>query len=185
MKRKILFFIIIGMLVGVIIAFFVYERSPIDSDMGENAPIFVERGSVSDNSSAPNFSLRDISGKMVNLDNYIGKVIIINFWATWCVPCKEEMPFLEEFSKKNSEDIVMIGIDIGDNVEDVKDFINEFHITYPILLDETGIVATAYHIVGYPTTYFIDATGIIRGKYVGLSTQRVFQQYLLPLGLNK
>lgn len=185
MKNKVKLFVIIGILVGVIAAFLTYGRYTTTSGLDEKPPIFVERGSVSDNSPAPNFSLPDTSGNLVNLDDYRGKVVIINFWATWCVPCKEEMPILNNFSLENSENIVVLGINVGDSMEEVKNFINEVKVTYPILIDLKGVVGITYHVIGYPTTYFVDAAGIIRGKYIGSITPRLIQQYLAPLEKNQ
>jgi len=185
MKNKGILFIIIGILVGVIVAILTFGRYTTTTGLEEEPSTFVERGSVSDNSPAPVFSLPDTSGNLVNLGDYHGRVVIINFWATWCVPCKEEMPVLDAFSQENSENIVVLGINVGDSTEEVKNFINGVKVTYPILIDKMGVVGITYHVIGYPTTYFVDAEGIIRGKHVGSITPRLIQQYLTPLGINQ
>ncbi len=183
LKHKFILFICIGILAGGMAALFLFDRPDIDNGSNNDPSTIVERGSVSDNSPAPVFLLPDISGNRIALDDYLGKVVIINFWATWCIPCKQEIPILNDISQEYPEDIVFLGVNVGDNLETVRKYIEEVDVSYPILIDETGVVGITYHVVGYPTTYFVDTTGIIRGKYVGLITHRIIQQYLTPLGI--
>jgi thiol-disulfide isomerase/thioredoxin len=145
----------------------------------------VDSGSVSVSSASPIFSLPDISGNTVKLDEYLGKVVVLNFWATWCAPCKEEMPILDQYGLEHPYSVVILGIAVGDSEESVRSYIEEMNISYPILIDKTGVVGSVYHVVGYPTTYLLDAKGIIRGKYIGLMTPRILQQNLIPLGIDQ
>ena len=156
-----------------------------DAGLSEQSDRIVESGSVSVNSTAPIFSLPNLTGARVKLDDYLGKVVIVNFWATWCAPCKEEIPFLDEFSLEHPDTIAILGIAVSDSEESVRSFIEQINVSYPILIDETGVVGSTYHVVEYPTTYFVDATGIIRGKYIGLMTPRILQQNMIPLGITQ
>lgn len=145
----------------------------------------VERGSVSNGSPAPVFVLPDLSKNVIRLDDYLGRVVLINFWASWCAPCKEEMPVLDMYHQTYSDDLIVLGVAVADSKEAVQTYINEHPVTYPIVIDERGLVGTAYHVIGYPTTYFVDEKGIIRGKYIGPVTSRILQQNLLPLGIKQ
>ena len=95
-------------------------RPDTDSDLSDRSNSIVESGSVSVNSPAPIFSLPDISGTTIRLDDYLGKVVIVNFWATWCAPCKEEMPILDQYGLEHTDSIVILGIAVGDSEESVR-----------------------------------------------------------------
>ena len=185
MKNKIVLYLVIATIIVIVVAGLATTRPDEDSDLSGRSNNLVESGSVSVNSPAPILSLPDLSGTTIELDDYLGKVVVLNFWATWCVPCKEEMPILDQYGLEHPDSIVILGIAVGDSEESVRSFIEEINVSYPILLDETGVVGSVYHVVGYPTTYFVDAAGIIRGKYIGSITPRILQQNLIPLGINQ
>jgi thiol-disulfide isomerase/thioredoxin len=184
-KNKIVVYVSVAIFIGLLAAVLATISSGSDSSPSDPSRSIVESGSVSVSSPAPIFSLPDIQGTTAELDDYLGKVVILNFWATWCVPCKEEMPFLDQYGLDHPDSIVILGIAVGDSEEEVRSFLEEMNVSYPILMDKTGVVGSVYHVVGYPTTYFVDAKGIIRGKYIGLMTPRILQQNLLPLGINQ
>ena len=112
---------------------------------------------------APDFALRDLDGKIVRLSEFIGeKLVVLNFWATWCSPCVVEMPDLEEIYQKHMDDIVILGIDNQESLQVVNKFLDEeVNVTYPILLDSDGQVTLGYNIFAQPTTFFVDRTGFI------------------------
>ena len=126
---------------------------------------------------APDFELETLDGKVVKLSDYRGKKIILNFWATWCPPCKKEMPAMEEFYKQSGDDVVLLAVNI-DPQYDVKQFITSNGITFPILLDKKDEVNSTYQVLTIPTTYFIDEDGIIRNKYLTSMTEDIMKQYL-------
>lgn len=115
---------------------------------------------------APDFQLQTIDGELLKLSDFKGKKVIINFWATWCPPCKKEIPELESFHKASGDKvkILAVNMDSGSNVEK---FAKEMKITYPILLDQKEKVSKMYKVISIPTTFFIDGDGIIRHKYLG------------------
>lgn len=115
---------------------------------------------------APDFELTTLDNKIVKLSDYRGKKVMLNFWATWCPPCKEEMPAMERFYKDDGEQIQLLAVNI-DTINDIKGFAQKMKITFPILLDKKGEVAKSYQVLAIPTTYFINEEGIIYEKYLG------------------
>jgi peroxiredoxin len=114
---------------------------------------------------APNFTIKDLNGNKVQLSDYKGKSVMINFWTTWCPPCKKEMLDIETFSKEKRDQWVVLAINVdGGNEEGVKQFVQERKLTFPILMDEKDVVANQYHILSIPTTYFINKEGVIINK---------------------
>lgn len=121
---------------------------------------------------APNFALNDITGKKVTLWEFYGKkAIILNFWATWCPPCKQEMPLLQKYYGIYKNEIEIIAVNMQEDPALVKNWINDFGITYTVLLDPSEQVKSLYNIYAKPTTYFIDKNGIIRAKKLGQLTE--------------
>ena len=119
---------------------------------------------------APDFQLQSLDGQAVSLGDFRGKPVLLNFWATWCGPCRFEMPFIQEiFEKKERSDIglVILAIDIGENPSSVKEFMEHFGLSFPALLDINQDVALKYNIRAIPTTFFIDKDGIIQDIKIG------------------
>lgn len=117
---------------------------------------------------APNFELQTTTGEWVKLSDFQGTPVIINFWATWCPPCIEEMPDLEQFYQE--EDVIVLGVNVTSretSMQEIIDFQEKLQITFPILLDNANEVSELYHILPIPTTYFIDENGIIRHQISG------------------
>ncbi len=126
-------------------------------------------GGLTVGSKAPNFTLHSLDGDEVSLSDYKGKKILVNFWATWCPPCKKEMPAIQQFSKEANEDLVVIAVNI-DPENDVVAFANEYKLTFPILLDYQDVdkpVSDNYQVMAIPTTFFIDSEGNIQNKFIG------------------
>jgi peroxiredoxin len=120
---------------------------------------------------APDFELTTLDGKKLKLSDYKGKKVILNFWATWCPPCKAEVPDMVKFySSYKDKDIVILGVNLTQSEKDqrsVRDFVNSYGITYPVPLDMESTVAEVYRVTAIPTSYIIDTNGIISEKVVG------------------
>jgi len=117
---------------------------------------------------APDFTLRSLSGKTVSLSDFRGQPVLLHFWATWCVPCRHEMPLLHALEQQegNRFHIACVNVDRGDPNR-VKAFIDEVTPRFHTLLDPTGAIRNRYAVRGLPTTYLIDADGKISGRMIG------------------
>jgi cytochrome c biogenesis protein CcmG, thiol:disulfide interchange protein DsbE len=118
---------------------------------------------------APAFSLRTLSntGPDVTLATFRGKPLVINFWASWCVPCRTEMPLLEQAFRAEGGRVQFLGIDANDTPAAARDFLKQVHVAYPLASDETAAVATQFRLFGLPTTVFISPSGKIVGRVIG------------------
>jgi peroxiredoxin len=126
---------------------------------------------------APPFQLTDLTGAKETLAEYRGRPVVLNFWATWCEPCKQEMPALQA-EAASSKDLVVLGIDNVEPAIRVKPFVQQYGITFPILLDQDGTVVEQYRIIGMPTSFFVDRAGVLRASYRGALTPEVLSQDL-------
>ena len=125
---------------------------------------------------APNFTLEDLNGKNVKLSDFKGKVVIINFWATWCPPCKAEIPdFIELYKTYQKKGLVILGIAL-DNKEKVVKFVKDNGINYPVLMGNQEVSNLYGGISGIPTSFVVDRKGIIKNVFVGLRSKEVFEQ---------
>lgn len=127
-------------------------------------------------SKAPDFKLKTLNGVTVRLSNLKGKKVIVNFWATWCHPCNVEIPEINKFYKVKSNDVVILGVNV-DPYSDVKGFVKKNKITFPILLDKEDKVNEQYSVITIPTTFFINAKGIIQNIYSGEMSFEVMKSY--------
>jgi peroxiredoxin len=117
---------------------------------------------------APDFQLQTLAGETVKLSDYKGQRVMLNFWATWCPPCRAEMPDMEKFYQKKGVAILAVNLtETEATMQDIHDFVDEFGLTFPILLDKKMEVATTYQIGPIPTSYMIDSDGIIQYKTLG------------------
>ena len=117
---------------------------------------------------APDFKLKDLSGKELSLSDLKGKKVFLNFWATWCRPCIQEMPEIQKlYEETKDSDLVIVAVEIGEPLSTVKSFIETNKFGFKVLLDSDQSVAHKYNITGIPTSYFIDVDGNIISKNVG------------------
>jgi len=117
---------------------------------------------------APEFNLINLEGNYISLNSFRGKPVLLNFWATWCSPCRMEMPFLQEiYDEWTDKGLVMLTVNVGESTTVAKNFMQENGFTMPVLVDLSQETTNRYQITGIPTTYFIDKDGIIQERRVG------------------
>jgi len=117
---------------------------------------------------APDFKLQSLDGQSVSLNDFKGKPVLINFWASWCGPCVYEMPFLQQIYEEWSDrGLVLLAINVGESSSTIEKFMQEHNLSLSVLLDTKKIVAREYNIMAYPTTFFIDKDGVIQEKIMG------------------
>jgi peroxiredoxin len=115
---------------------------------------------VGDQSPAPDFALKGPDGRTYRLADYRGKPIILNFWATWCPPCRAEMPSMERAHQRLSRDgIALIAVNVGDDVQAIREFLTATPVSFPLPMDLDSSVAQLYPLIGLPTTFVIDPKG--------------------------
>ncbi|HUO85033.1 MAG TPA: redoxin domain-containing protein [Thermoanaerobaculia bacterium] len=128
---------------------------------------------------APSFALQNVNGaELVALDAFRGKPVVLNFWATWCVPCYAEHGVLTATAQRLGSDAQFIGVVYDDTQENILRFLQQYGSSYPTLLDESGKTAIAYGVYGVPETFFIDRNGTIAAKFEGPLDEVTLQDHL-------
>jgi peroxiredoxin len=137
---------------------------------------------VISNYPAPQLAFLDLTGKPVSLDDYPGTVVLVNNWATWCPPCKAEMPELQEYySAHAADDFVVVAIESGDPASGVTAFVQEYGLTFPIWLDPQGTALKIFNNPNLPSSYVINRKGNICLAWLGAVTGEMLELYVTPL----
>lgn len=155
-----------------------HEEHLHDHEHGENESIVKN----DTNKPSKNFTLKTVDGDTLTLNDLKGKKVFLNFWATWCPPCREEMPeiqrYYETYGKKHNVEVVAVNITDQDNGLDViKEFVDYYQLTFPIVLDEHGEVSIKYEIFTIPTSYVINEQGNIVKEIIGPVTKEMLVEY--------
>lgn len=128
---------------------------------------------------AYNFYLSDLDGQNLNLEAFRGQPVILNFWATWCGPCRVEMPALQAaYESHQADELVILAVNDQEAHQDVADFFSELELTFTPLLDQEGEVSRLYHVFNFPTTYFIDEDGRVTAVHRGVLSAEQIETYL-------
>lgn len=134
---------------------------------------------------APDFALTTLAGEPIRLSELKGKKVILNFWATWCPPCKAEMPhmqnFYEDYAEAENVEIVAVNLTSGDRKASVEEFVKDYGLTFPIPMDVDGEVGQQFQAVTIPTSYIIDTNGMIQHKIVGPMDETMIQDFVSNL----
>ena len=140
-------------------------------------------GSFSEGQPAPDFVLPDTQNRKIRLSDYKGKVVIIDFWATWCPPCRAEIPgFIDLYSKYKDKGFVMLGISLDEGgLSDVVPFMKQYKMNYSVLIGNPQVVAAYGGIRGIPTTFIVDKKGMIRARFEGYRPKATFENLITKL----
>jgi len=161
--------------VKLIFAFLLLVIMPFNCDSNKSSDISQEekKSQASEPKPAQDFTLKDLSGNDVKLSSLKGKAVIINFWATWCYPCREEIPDLQKSYEENKDKgLIILGVNIKENESKVSKFAKDYKMTYPILLDIDGTISDTYRVFGIPISFFIDRNGLVKDSFIGMLTKK-------------
>jgi len=137
-------------------------------------------------SPAPNFVITDLNGESVQLSEYRGHIILLNFWATTCAACQLEMPeFRESYETHHAEGYTVLAVEVDGVERKVRGFVERYRLSFPILVDTDAKLQELYQIRGIPVSFFIDRDGIIRFIHYGRVSESRLNRYLVKVGLNQ
>lgn len=149
-----------------------------------NPAAAISPGGFTLGSPAPSFELQTANGDPVQLEQLRGSVVLLNFWATWCAPCRIEMPLLQSVSDQYAGDgLLVLGINFDETAEQVQEYAAELALKFPLLLDPGGAVQALYGVRGYPTTVLVDREGNLAVYHIGVLTPIQLDGYLEQAGL--
>jgi peroxiredoxin len=149
-----------GLLVAVLLVLFMLPAAAQQAGSGLTR--------LADAPPAPDFSLLDMDGTVFRLSDYRGRVLIVNFWATWCPPCREEMPSMQRaWEQLRAEGMLMIGINVGEDEDTIFQFTADYPVDFPLLLDSDSAVTGRWPVRGLPTTFVVDPAGRLVYQAIG------------------
>lgn len=134
---------------------------------------------------APDFTLTDLDGETVRLADLQGKAVMLNFWATWCGPCRLEMPLIERRAESYPDELIILGINAGESESAVREYLENITITFPILIDTDLSIQQQYLVRGLPTTFIIDPAGVVQVQHIGLVSAKQLDEYLRMAGVGE
>ncbi len=171
-NKRPIFFVIFFLVSG--IGIFLFARPKVED---------LKHAEFSDQQAAPDFMLKDVNGKDVRLSDFRGKIVILNFWATWCGPCRKEMPDFIELQNQYAKDgLQFVGIALDqEGAAKVKPFVEKNKIGYPILIGNNDIADKYGGMNAIPVTFLIDRKGMIRGHYIGMRQKSDLESMALAL----
>jgi thiol-disulfide isomerase/thioredoxin len=157
--------------IGIVLVMLLYNPSASPDDLSA-VPAYVDFAS-------PKLTLEDLSGKSVSLDDYLGSVVLVNLWATWCPPCRDEMPALQTYYEKHKADgFVLVAINQEEHREVVEPFVKEFGLTFPIWLDLNYQAEREFNTMSLPSSFVIDRTGRVRLMWFGSISKKNLEKYV-------
>lgn len=190
MSKKIIGMLLLAILIGIAIAGVVknnIEKNEALETMsvGTEIDFLATKEGLAPGETAPDFELKTLDGETVKLSDYQGKKVILNFWATWCPPCKAEMPLMENYydkAQKENVEILAVNLTTEDRgIDKVEAFVRANHLSFPIPMDKEGDVGSVYQAVTIPTSYIIDAQGRVQKKHIGPMDEKTMEDYIANL----
>ncbi|WP_046174388.1 redoxin domain-containing protein [Domibacillus indicus] len=178
MGKKWFGILLLALLIG-IAGFNLYDDRKEVIDIGETGiAVNDDQNGIAVGSQAPDFLVQRMDGKEVRLSDYKGKKVFLNFWATWCPPCKQEMPHMQSFYEENEGKAEILAVNLEESKTKAKDFADQYHLTFPVLMDKNGEVAEKYEIYTMPTTYVLNEDGTVYQKIVGPMDEKMMKDLI-------
>lgn len=188
MPKKIIGLLVLAVMVAIVIIGVVKsniaETEAIDNmALGSDVEFLPTDEGLAKGKQAPNFQLTTLDGKKVTLADYQGKKVILNFWATWCPPCRAEMPHMQTYYEEQAEqeNVVILAVNLtteDKGLAEIEDFVDEFGLEFSIPMDAKGDVGATYQTISIPTSYMIDTKGRIQHKVVGPMDISMMEQFV-------
>ncbi|MBF6633394.1 MAG: redoxin domain-containing protein [Planococcus sp. (in: Bacteria)] len=191
MPKKIIGLLVLAVMIAIVVIGAV-KNNMADSDaldgmaLGSDVDFLPTDEGLAKGEKAPDFLLTTLDGEEVKLSDYQGKKVLLNFWATWCPPCRAEMPHMQTYYDEQAKDENVVILAVNLTTEDkglgkIEDFVEEFGLEFPIPMDENGDVGALYQAVSIPTSYAIDTEGRIQNKVVGPMDETMMEQLIQEL----
>jgi peroxiredoxin len=157
MKKKVSILLVVALLVGGASFFYLQNNTTkVAAEIGTEVGM-----------QAPDFTLENMNGEQVSLSDYHGQKVFLNFWASWCPPCRQEMPDMQKLHEEYGEEVVILAVNVGESKSTAANFMMQNGLSFPVLLDNSKDTARNYLIRGIPSSYFLDQNGIIKEKAFG------------------
>lgn len=167
--------LVIGIVALLLLPSLTSPESETQAEISANGPAIVDFP-------APDIHLHDLSGEQVSLADYRGQVILVNNWATWCPPCRAEMPILDEYYQDHRhQEFTVVAIESGDPADVVKDFVNSFKMSFPIWVDPTSSAVNSFRNSYLPSSYLINEAGQVVRVWSGAVTRASLEENITPL----
>ena len=154
--------------------------------LANRSPVTGRSGATRIDKPAPNINMPLYGGGVLTPEDYTDRPVVVNFWASWCGPCRQEAPIFERLSQEYGErGVLFIGVNIQDSQSDAEAYLREFVITYPNGSDEDGSISIDYGVIGIPVTFFINRDGIVQRRWAGVMRETQLRQWIdeLVLGI--
>lgn len=191
MPKKIIGLLVLAVMIAIVVIGAV-KNNMADSEaldsmaLGSDVDFLPTDEGLAKGEKAPDFQLTTLDGDEVKLSDYQGKKVLLNFWATWCPPCRAEMPHMQTYYEEQAKDENVVILAVNLTTEDkglgkIEDFVEEFELEFPIPMDENGDVGALYQAVSIPTSYAIDTEGRIQNKVVGPMDETMMEQLIEEL----
>jgi len=182
-RLKILSLILVGaglLIFGAVALVMLPQQNPVPEPKVEISDQVITPAEMDE--AAPSLELVDLEGREVSLEDYRGQIVLVNNWATWCPPCRAEMPTLEAYYQDHKgEGFVLIGIEAGEPADEVEEFVESYGISFPIWLDPESKAIIGFRNMALPSSYVISPDGMIVLAWTGAVTLNSLEEYLTPL----